>query len=76
MVPTKNMKIYLVPTAPIRKYRRKLLSCIFIQSTYLEKCLMKYDRPGGCPNYGKVRIANGILDFGDRSECDKACLEK
>lgn len=40
-----------------------------------KKCLMKYDRPGGCPNYGKVRIANGILDFGDRSECDKACLE-
>ena len=39
---------------------------------------MKYERAGGCSNYGLVRIAgaNGIIDFDNLSECDQACLKR
>ena len=42
----------------------------------LDTCAMKYERDGGCPNYGRIRIVNGILDIDDLSECNQACLKK
>ena len=40
------------------------------------ECVMKFERLGGCPQYGKVKIENGILDVHGLSECDTACLKK
>merc|ERR1719494_189905 len=41
----------------------------------VSSCRMIYERDGGCPNYGRVRIVNGILDVKGLAECNEACLK-
>ena len=37
-------------------------------------CLMRYERLGGCPQHGLVKII--ILNVDDLGECDRACLDR